>query len=121
MTSTAETHFINGKKACKVIGILVLVIGFVLFFSGFFMVQTGKTGIKRYQMPSGKFIRSISSQDTTYFRYMKISLAVGRILRFIGFLILFVGGWVTARPEILLKKLNSNELEQVASERASPD
>ena len=110
---------LDRRKTVWFIGILVLAIGLILFFTGSLMTKTGNLGIKRYQKPSGKFIRSISTQDEKYFSYMKTSRSMGRKLQLFS-LIIFIGGLsATWKPHIFYKLLKKIELKEEGSSPAS--
>jgi hypothetical protein len=88
------------KRDGRIIGLLVLIIGFVLFVAGVSTVQTSEYVIKRYEDPGGTLLRIVSEEDERNYQNAKDAVGFGGGIALIGLLTMVAGLIVIIRPGI---------------------
>jgi hypothetical protein len=94
------------RKAARTIGWLVLIIGVMLFSGSLGMQGMGNKARARYESGGGKFLRSISAEDASYYRYLRMVLVLAKIMRPLGLIGIVAGTVIVRKPEWLEEKLN---------------
>ncbi len=88
------------KRDARIIGLLVVLIGFILFIAGVITTQTSEYVVKRYEDPGGTLIRLVSDEDERNYQNAKDSIETGRGLSGLGCLIGLLGLVVVIRPGV---------------------
>lgn len=81
----------NGKRAFRVFGVLLLVLGANLFVSGMLATSVGTQAHSRYEKASGRLARLFSDQDEEYYHKVSGLIVFGRALQALGIVVL-IGG-----------------------------
>jgi hypothetical protein len=108
----AAPFYVNGRKAYRIVGALVIVIGLLLFTGGQAMDRAGTMVKKRYEKASGKFIRNTSSVDRDYYHSTLSTIKTGKCLKIVSYFVLIIGILIVIKPHILFFELKRLGLEK---------
>lgn len=103
---------VDGRKAYRIIGILLLIFSGFFLVTGFSAIRIGIFAKKRYEQSSGKILRSLSVEDENYYRQINRGIFIGWILFFTGFPILISGIWIVKNPYGLFEIFKLAEYEK---------
>ncbi len=100
IVNTLYTVFLKGNKtsyenetnkAFRFSAFLIVVMGFLLLFTGMGLRSIGNTGKARYNQASGKFIRIFSGGDQKNYKQLDLALTLGSTLNTGGVLVVIAG------------------------------
>lgn len=105
----SKTFLVDGIRAYRFIGVLIIVIGSMLFGAGFSMEKLGKLAKARYEKSSGKLLRKFSTEDRLYYAYTQKSVRFGRTMKATSFAISLLGLIILIKPQLLFYCMNYSQ------------
>ncbi|OGJ92048.1 MAG: hypothetical protein A2268_05815 [Candidatus Raymondbacteria bacterium RifOxyA12_full_50_37] len=96
-------------KYCRPIAVCVLIAGLLLAGWGASMSAFSDFAKNRYEHSTGKFLRSVSRKDQTYYRSLAIVSAAGKAMSSIGLLVILTGICCMVRPALITRFINPNK------------
>ena len=79
------------KKSYLIIGLLILIIGSILFIGGIKMVEVADEAISEYETLPGKVVRILSPEQERHYQDAKEAKQTGQSLEIIGGVISVIG------------------------------
>ena len=79
------------KKSYLIIGLLILIIGSILFIGGIKMVEVAGEAISEYETPGGEIVRILSPEQERHYQDAKEAKQQGQMLEVVGVVISVVG------------------------------